>query len=225
METTKTMSFPGAAAAASAGESTTPRVDGPKQLGQDDFLRLLVTQLKSQNPLKPIENEAFIAQLAQFSQLEQSAKLVKVMEQTRDMQQSAMQFGLVPVVGRQVKVDGSVVELGAGPATVEYELKSRAEVIQATIMDADNQVIRVLTDFNRPAGVHQLLWDGTDQFGRPQPTGAYRVSLSAKDTGGRAVDATTRSLVTVSGVRMEDNRPLVLAGDRTFEPSDIVELR
>jgi flagellar basal-body rod modification protein FlgD len=72
-----------------ADPSTTQTVNGQKVLGQQDFLKLLLTQLQNQDPLKPVEDKDFIAQTAQFSQLDQMSKLVSLMEKSVSLQEAA----------------------------------------------------------------------------------------------------------------------------------------
>lgn len=69
--------------------SSTQTVNGQKILGQQDFLKMLLTQLQNQDPLKPVDDKEFIAQTAQFSQLDQMSKLVSLMEKSVSLQEAA----------------------------------------------------------------------------------------------------------------------------------------
>lgn len=78
--------------------TTSSPATGPKELGQDEFLKLLVTQLKYQDPLKPLENQDFIAQTAQFSQLSQMTDLVRLMKRSVELQESTLAASQKPSV-------------------------------------------------------------------------------------------------------------------------------
>lgn len=205
--------------------SGTPIVTGPKELGQDDFLQLLVAQIKNQDPLKPIENEAFIAQLAQFSQLEQSNKMVKLMQANNDAQAAALPFTRVALIGREVKINGATVQLEAGsPAAVNYTLAGDAAAVQVGIVDAFGRTIRTISGGAQGAGNQQVSWDGLDQNGNEAGPGTYGFSVTALDSQGRPVAATPLTLGTVTGVKTDTGNPILLLGTRQVDPKDVIEV-
>lgn len=89
-----------------ASPATSPPASADKSLGKDDFLRLFTTQLKAQNPLKPMDSTEFTAQLAQFSQLEQLANLNTQMTNMLLFQTSAQNMLTADLIGKQVKLEG-----------------------------------------------------------------------------------------------------------------------
>jgi flagellar basal-body rod modification protein FlgD len=198
---------------------------GPRELGQDDFLRLLVTQLKHQDPLKPIDNAAFVAELAQFSQLEQSAKQVKLLEQSIETQSANLQFSMLPLVGREVRFLGGVVELAQNPVAMDYRLDEPAAAVTVAISDMSNQTVRTLALGSQQAGSQQIEWDGTTQTGAPAFPGIYRFTVSALNAQGDRVNSTATSRLRVSGVRMENGHAMLVVGDQVLDPSQVIEFR
>lgn len=203
----------------------TTRSTGPKELGQGDFLQLLVTQLKNQDPLKPTDNTEFVAQLAQFSQLDQSAKQAKLLQQSLDAQTASLQYTLLPMLGRSISLDSPLIQLGEGPASISYALEKNAATVRINMLDQQGQVIRTLDYRDRPAGQNLSEWDGKNQNGTFMPAGIYRYMLSATDSQGASVIAQSRGQLTVSGIRMEEGKAKLVAGDLSIDPSTVVELR
>jgi flagellar basal-body rod modification protein FlgD len=209
----------------STGTPETQNKTGPRQLGQDDFLKLLITQLKNQDPLKPTDNTEFVSQLAQFSQLEQSAKQAELLQQSLDAQTASLQFTLLPMVGRTVTIGQPLVQLGDGPAAFGYTLDKNATKVLVSIQDHQGQVVRSLEYRDQLAGGHAAEWDGKDQDGIVMPKGLYRYLISAVDAEGKTVPVEGRASLTVSGVRMEEGQAKLLVGDLAIDPSSIIELR
>jgi flagellar basal-body rod modification protein FlgD len=208
-----------------AGATPAPERTGPRPLGQDDFLKLLITQLKNQDPLKPTDNTEFVSQLAQFSQLEQSAKQAQLLQQSLDAQTASLQFTLLPMIGRTVTIGQPLVQLGDEPAAFGYTLDKNARKVLVSIQDHQGQVVRSLEYRDLLAGVHAAEWDGRDQDGIMMPKGLYQYLISALDADGKTMPVEGRASLTVSGVRMEEGRAKLLVGDLAIAPSAIVELR
>lgn len=195
----------------------------PRELGQDDFLRLLVTQLKNQDPLKPVENAQFIAELAQFSQLEQSAKQVKLLEQNIAAQAASLQFSMLPLVGRDVRFNGAVVQLNKESVPMQFSLNQDAASVGLTVLDEADRAIRTVALGPQRAGEHTVNWDGRDQNGNSAAPGTYKFAVSALDARGERISAATTSTMKVMGVRLLDGQPRVLVGNTVLDPDSIVE--
>lgn len=197
---------------------------GATPMGQDVFLKLLVTQLQHQNPLKPVDNESFIGQLAQFSQLEQTNKLVTLTEQSVAGKQADQPFGLVSLIGREVQVGGNQIQLGDGPAAIAYTLDGDAASVQVAVVDGSGRLVRTIRTGAQEAGEHQLVWDGRDQAGQPAPAGSYGLAVSAVGDGGGSVAVTPSIRARVTGITVEGGRPKVLAGEQALDPADIRQI-
>jgi len=209
---------------ASATTQTSQKT-GPRELGQDDFLTLLVTQLKNQDPLKPTDNAEFVSQLAQFSQLEQTAKQSQLLQKSLDAQSASLQFTLLPMVGRRISIDRPLVQLENGQGSVTYALEKNAARAQIAILDQQRQVIRTLDATDLQAGLNQARWDGKDSKGAVMPPGVYEYAVSAVDQQGASIVAKGRAQLTVTGVRMEEGQPRLAVGAITLDPSEIVEVQ
>lgn len=194
-------------------------------LGKTDFLNLLVAQLKNQDPLKPMDSSSFVAELAQFSQLEQSSNTNDLLQKGLDAQSASLQYSLVPLVGRNVSVQGAVIQLGTTPATLNYSLGQDAASVSLSILNASNQVIRAGTLGSQGAGAQQVTWDGRDQNGTMMQPGTYTYAIKALDAQGQAVPVTTSSNLTVTGIQVVGGKPQLAIGNQAIDPSTVIEFQ
>jgi flagellar basal-body rod modification protein FlgD len=186
-----------------------------QSLGKDDFLKLLVSKLQNQDPLKPMDDESFVAELAQFSSLEQMNNIADGIAQQNQMSflqsqglNNVMASGLI---GKEVKAHFSTINLNAGdkPA-VNFTLGSAAADVTLTIKNAAGEVIRTLSAENLPAGAGQIIWDGKDNVGNRAPTGDYAASISAKTATGGSVSASLNLVGVVRQVVYRDGAAFLM---------------
>ncbi len=158
-------------------------------LGKDDFLQLLVTKLQYQDPLNPMQDEDFIAQLAQFSSLEQMNNIADGITSSNQwdylqMQSlnNAMASGLI---GKEVKAEYSGVYLESGKnATVSYTLAQPAKSLTMIIKNAAGDEVARITKNDLGTGSGTLTWDGKDTMGNTMDAGFYTVETTAINLSG-----------------------------------------
>lgn len=170
-----------------------PKTTGSMQsLGKNDFLQLLVTKLEHQDPLKPMEDEDFIAQLAQFSTLEQMNNIAEGIATSNQwdylQMQSINNVMASGLIGKDVKAEYSGVYVDAtNEPQITYTLPSAAAMVEFVVTDEAGQIVATLSQDSAAAGVNTFTWDGTDRSGNRVDEGYYQIEATAVTEFGTSI--------------------------------------
>ena len=195
-----------------------------EELGSEVFLRLLVTQLQSQDPTNPTQNEDFVAQLAQFTTLEQATNSTDLLQQLVDQRS---ELDIVSLLGRDIITEGDILTLAKDNEPVlSYVLEDDVRKTTIHILNTDGDVIRNL-DVNQiqKSGSHKITWDGLDDIGNRLPEGPYQYTIHALNETEKAVKVQTFSQERVASLLPGTEKPVVVASGKTYGTADIVSIR
>jgi flagellar basal-body rod modification protein FlgD len=204
--------------------SNTPT--GSNKLGKNEFLKLLTTQLSNQDPLDPVDNQAFIAQLATFASVEQQSAMNSTLESMLVAQASSNQTNVAVLVGKDISFNSDQVALPAmGPVTLNGKLSDEATKVSAIIKDKDGKVLRsIVLNGKQAAGDLSLNWDGLNDSGNRVPEGNYTVTLTAEGVNGKSVPITTSGRGRATGVSFSEGFPQLIVNGVRVRLSDVVEV-
>jgi flagellar basal-body rod modification protein FlgD len=196
-------------------------------LGEADFLKLLVAQLQNQDPLAPQDNTQFVAQLAQFSSLEQEMGINSRLDTLTAQSKGLASTDAVGLVGQVATANGATATLdgsGAG-AAIDYTLGSAAADTKIQILDSSGNAIRTIDAGPQRAGLTQVQWDGKSDTGTLQPAGTYTVAVSATNTAGGAVAVDQNTTGIVQAVSFSTGSPVLELNNGVSVPiSDLLEV-
>jgi flagellar basal-body rod modification protein FlgD len=166
----------------SLGQGKTERVASDK-LGQEQFLELMVAQLKNQDPMQPMQNGEFLSQMAQFGTVNGIQELQKSFGELSTAMQSNQALMASSLVGRVVLVPGSQMTFNGAQALGAAELPQAASDVRVTVLDGSNQVVRQFNLGEKPAGTVKFGWDGQTNAGGIAPAGVYTIKVEAVSGG------------------------------------------
>ena len=160
------------------------------KLGQAEFLELMTAQLKFQDPLKPMENGDFLAQMAQFGTVNGINELNTAFNSMSAAFQSNQALQASTMVGRQVLSPGNQAQLDAtGSVHGAVELDQPASQVIVTVHDNLGQVVRRVDLGRQSAGLIEFDWNGLDEAGNRAAQGAYRISAEVHQGDGISAGA------------------------------------
>jgi flagellar basal-body rod modification protein FlgD len=166
---------------------------------QDRFMKLLVTQMKNQDPLNPLDNAQVTSQLAQLSTVSGIDKMNATLQSLMGSFQSNQAVQAAGMIGHGVLVPGNKIDLASGKAVFGLDLASTADRVQVAVKDASGKVVHTMDLGGKNAGTMSLAWDGVKDDGSKAVDGPYTIEATA--TFGQAkIDATALAFGQVASV-------------------------
>jgi flagellar basal-body rod modification protein FlgD len=160
-----------------------------------------MTQLQNQDPLNPMDDQGFVAQLATFSSLEQLTDINAGITKLNTANTTQSMYSAASLIGKDITAAGNTVsKSGTDVGSLSYTLPSAASDVVINITNSSGSVVRSVDQKAKAAGTFSYQWDGTDGSGTSLPDGTYSMSVSATGSDGSALSVSTSTSGTVSGV-------------------------
>ena len=154
-----------------------PQAQSRTELGQDDFLKLMITQFQNQDPFKPMENGEFLGQLAQFSTVNGIESLNSGFSSLAGSLQDEQALQAANLVGRSVM---AVTDIGflcdTGLVNGAVEIDGAVSNVQVEIKNASGEVVQRLNLGEQAGGLARFTWDGMNAEGERAPSDHYQVT-------------------------------------------------
>jgi flagellar basal-body rod modification protein FlgD len=205
------------------------KTESTNTLGKDDFFKLLIAQLKNQDPLNPTDGTQFAAQLAQYSSLEQlqnmNTNLSTSINANYTLSQSINNTMAATLIGKEVKLSGGTFSYsGEESVKLGYTINSAAKDLTIKIYDSKGTLVQTIKKSDVDAGTNYETWDFKNSIGGTVSKGTYKFEVEATANSGDALTPEIFKYGTIAGVRYTDNGTKLLIGLSTYELSDISEI-
>lgn len=182
-----------------------PNAQNDKDMDQQAFLKLFTTQLQNQNPLEPVKNEAFVAQLAQFSQLEATTKMASSMESMASTMQGDRLMAGASLIGKKVASPSGTAELAEGAnVTGVLSVPNGASSIVLDVFDQNGSKVFTQQMGRQAPGDVTVRWDGFHANGERMPPGRYNV-VATVDSFGELTQVPVSTPATVRSISFVNN--------------------
>jgi flagellar basal-body rod modification protein FlgD len=204
--------------------TSAPTQQRSTDMDRDAFLQLLVAQMKNQDPLNPMEDKEFVAQLAQFSSLEQLFDVNENLKTNSTLVQSTNNALVASLIGKNVKVAGNHINLKtAENINGAFNLSSAADV-SISIRDMHGNNVQTIDLGFKNKGTQEFSWNAKDDSGNNVPPGDYFFEASSINANGQSVQTTELMQGFVQQIRFSNGQAVIVLEDIEIGPEQIYEI-
>ena len=216
-----------ATAAVTGSNATLDKINNSRNTlasSKETFLKLLTTQMKNQDPLSPMDSNAFTGQIVQMTGVEQQLVTNDLLAALVGMNEGGMSQA-VTMMDKQVTVETDKAVLKDGAATWSYNQSRSATGVKIEIVDKFGKTIRTLLPEDMSKGNHTLEWDGRSTDGTAQPAGgAYSLKITALDGDGSKIPTTSKGRIDgiVTAITNESGVNMVTIGGSKYPVDSVI---
>ena len=202
------------------------RTTGNANLDKDAFFRLMLAQMKNQDPTNPLKSHEMAAQLANFSSLEQMQNMNKTLDEMKNGQKPVENFQALNLIGKAVAGDSSKVIRGMNDKDHDFKFSLPMEASEVTVKvrDAEGTVVRTYNLKGLKQGENKLTWNGEDDRAMKSPAGEYQFLAEAKTADGKKIGIKTDFDGMITGVSYNADGPVLHVGNQAIRFRDVQKI-
>lgn len=199
---------------------------GDSTLDKDAFLKLMLAQMKHQDPTNPMQSHEMAAQLAQFTSLEQLNNINTTLEGMKNAQAPSVNYQALGFIGKKVSGDSSKLVRAAGDTEhlFNFQLTGDAAKAKVNVKDAAGNIIRKLEFGELKKGANSVKWNGLGDDGLAARPGEYKFSVEAQTTNGSKVYSKTEFEGRITGLNYAPEGPVLMVNGQTIRLADVKKI-
>ncbi|NUM58799.1 MAG: flagellar biosynthesis protein FlgD [Bdellovibrionaceae bacterium] len=202
------------------------RAVGNDKMDKDAFFKLMLTQMKNQDPMNPMQSHEMAAQLASFTSLEQMQNMNKTLTEISNAQKPSEQFQVLQFLGKSVAGDSSKIFRAKGDKDHDllFDLPNNAKEVEIKLKNADGDIVKTYKLNNLKMGSNRIMWNGTDEKGTVVPEGEYQFSVEAKNEQDKKIAIKTDFEGQITGVNYTKEGPILMVGNQAVRLRDVKKI-
>lgn len=202
------------------------RTVGNDKMDKDAFMKLMLAQMKNQDPSNPMQSHEMAAQLAQFTSVEQMQNMNSTLTEMKNEQKPAQQYTALNFIGKSVSGDSSKVFRTQGDKDHEFKfnLGDSAKTAEIKVKDENGEVVKTYKLQNLKKGENKITWNGQDERGLNAHPGAYQFSIEAKNSADQPLAVKTDFDGLITGVNYTTEGPVLMMGTQTVLLADVKKI-
>ena len=196
---------------------------GDSKMDKDAFFKVMMAQLKNQDPTNPLKNHEMAAQLAQFSSLEQMTNMNTTLNEIKGGNKPIEQFQALNLIGKEVSGDSAKITRSEidKDHEIKFNLPQDAKTLEVQILNSKNDVIRKFNFSELKTGENKIIWNGMNERGANEKAGDFKVKFEGIGSNGQKINVKTDFTGIVSGLTFSSSGPVLQVGKQAIRLKDV----